>query len=193
MKRVAILISGSGTNMEALIQAMQGDFPARPCLVISNRADAGGLAKARLLGVPTHVVPHKGRPREDFDAELASALNTARPDITACAGFMRILSPEFFKAFKGDMLNIHPSLLPRYPGLNTHARAIEAGDAEAGCSVHQVIPDLDAGPVLGQARVPIRAGDTPQMLAARILPHEHALYPKVLRRFANGDRTPILL
>lgn len=193
MKHVAILISGTGSNMETLIHAMQGDFPARPCLVISNRIDAGGLAKARLLGVPTHVIPHKNRTREDFDAELAATLTRVAPDITLHAGFMRILSPGFFDAFSGSMLNIHPSLLPKYPGLNTHARAIEAGDSEAGCSVHEVIPDLDAGPLLGQARVPIHANDTPETLARRVQAREHELYPKVLRRYAIGDRTPLMI
>lgn len=193
MTRVAILISGSGSNMEALIRDMQAQGYATPALVISNRPGAGGLDRAHALGVPTQVIDHRGRDRTDFDAELAAALNAAQPDVTAHAGFMRILSPDFFQQFTGAMLNIHPSLLPKYPGLNTHARALDAGDAEAGCSVHEVIPDLDAGPILGQARVPVHPGDTPETLAARILPREHALYPQVLRRYIAGERSLLTL
>ncbi|MGY6548001.1 MAG: phosphoribosylglycinamide formyltransferase [Roseinatronobacter sp.] len=195
MKRVAILISGSGSNMVALARAMQGDHPARPCLVLSNRPDAGGLAKARALGIPTAVVDH--RPfqgnRAAFEAELHAALARAAPDLIALAGFMRVLTPEFVARHDGRMLNIHPSLLPKYKGLNTHARALEAGDLEAGCTVHEVTAALDDGPILGQARVPILPGDTPASLAARILPLEHQLYPLVLRRVLDGERAPIVL
>lgn len=175
--------------MDALIRDMQLGGYAEPALVISNKPGAGGLAKAKSLGVPTQVIDHRGRPREDFDAELAETLNRVRPDVTCYAGFMRILSPSFFDAFQGDMLNIHPSLLPKYPGLNTHARAIEAGDTKAGCSVHEVIPDLDAGPILGQAQVPILPDDTAETLAARVLPREYELYPQVLRRYVAGEKT----
>jgi phosphoribosylglycinamide formyltransferase-1 len=194
-KRVAILISGGGSNMLRLLGSMDADHPAEPVLVLSNRPDAGGLAKADALGVPTAVVDH--RPfhgdRPAFEAALQQALQAAKPDILCLAGFMRILTPGFTRAWAGRMLNIHPSLLPKYPGLHTHERAIEAGDTEAGCSVHEVTEDLDAGPILGQARVPIRPGDTPDTLAARVLDQEHRLYPAVLRRFAAGDRTPVVL
>ncbi|WP_300520401.1 phosphoribosylglycinamide formyltransferase [Aliiroseovarius sp.] len=195
MKRVAILISGGGSNMVTLVDSMQGDHPARPCLVLSNVADAGGLDKARARGVDTAVVDHRpfGKDREAFEAALNEVLDAARPDIICLAGFMRVLTEGFTRKWAGRMLNIHPSLLPKYKGLNTHARAIGAGDAEAGCSVHEVTSELDGGPVLGQARVPIRAGDTPEALAARVLKFEHQLYPAVLRRFAAGDRTPVML
>lgn len=194
-KRVAILISGGGSNMVALVDSMTGDHPARPCLVLSNSADAGGLQKAAARGVPTAVVDH--RPfrgdRIAFETALQRELEAAGADIVCLAGFMRILTAGFVRAWKGRMLNIHPSLLPKYPGLDTHARALAAGDAEAGCTVHEVTPELDAGPVLGQARVPVRRGDTPQSLAARVLEQEHRLYPAVLRRFAQGDRRPVRL
>ena len=194
-KRVAILISGGGSNMVALVKSMTGDHPARAVLVLSNDPQAGGLEKARALGVPTAAVDHKpfGKDREGFEAALNAELEKAVPDIICLAGFMRILTPGFIAKWQGRMLNIHPSLLPKYKGLHTHARAIEAGDAEAGCSVHEVTAELDGGPILGQARVPIEPGDTPERLAARILPMEHQLYPAVLRRFAGGDRRPVML
>lgn len=195
MKRVAILISGSGSNMVALADSMTGGHPARPVLVLSNVATAGGIAKAQATGIATTVVEHKpfGRDREAFEAALIETLDAARPDIICLAGFMRILTPTFINHYAGRMLNIHPSLLPKYKGLDTHARAIEAGDDEAGCSVHEVTAELDGGPILGQARVPILPGDTPDDLAARVLPMEHRLYPAVLARFATGDRTPVVL
>lgn len=194
MKRVAILISGSGSNMEALIADMDGDHPARPVLVVSNVPEAGGLARAELRGVATATLDHRTFPsREAFEAALDAVLAPARPDILCLAGFMRVLTPGFVAGWEGRMLNIHPSLLPRYKGLHTHARAIAAGDAEAGCTVHEVTAALDDGPILGQARVPILPGDTPETLAARVLPWEHRLYPAVLRRYAAGDRTPVLL
>ncbi|WP_212525723.1 phosphoribosylglycinamide formyltransferase [Actibacterium sp. MT2.3-13A] len=194
-RRVAILISGGGSNMVALAESMTGDHPARPVLVLSNDPAAGGLEKARAMGIPTAAVDHKpfGRDRAAFEAALNAELEKAAPDIICLAGFMRILTPGFISKWQGRMLNIHPSLLPRYKGLNTHARAIEAGDAEAGCTVHEVTAELDDGPILGQARVPIEPGDTPETLAARVLPMEHRLYPAVLRRFAEGDRTPVML
>lgn len=192
MKRVAILISGGGSNMVTLAQSMTGDHPARPCLVLSNRPEAGGLARAAELGIATAVVDHRDFPdRTTFEAGLQARLSEAAPDIIALAGFMRILTAGFTGQWGGRMLNIHPSLLPKYKGLNTHSRAIDAGDAEAGCSVHEVTAELDDGPVLGQARVPILPGDTPPDLAARVLVQEHRLYPAVLRRFATGDRTPL--
>ncbi len=194
-KRVAILISGGGSNMVSLVDSMTGDHPARPAVVLANSDQAGGLEKARSRGIPTEVVDHRDfkGDREAFEKALFSALEPHRPDIVCLAGFMRILTPLFIDAFKGRMLNIHPSLLPKYRGLNTHARAIEAGDTEAGCTVHEVTPELDDGPILGQARVPIFPDDTPDTLAARVLTQEHKLYPAVLRCFAQGDRTPVFL
>lgn len=191
MKRVAILISGGGSNMVRLVEDMQaGDHPARPVLVASNDPNAAGLAKAAALGVPTAAVDHRAfkGDRAAFEAALLEPLLDARPDILCLAGFMRILTPTFIDRFEGRMLNIHPSLLPKYPGLHTHARAIQAGDAEAGATVHEVTTDLDAGPILGQARVAIEPGDTPEILAARVLQREHQLYPLILRRFAAGAR-----
>jgi phosphoribosylglycinamide formyltransferase 1 len=195
VKRVAILISGGGSNMLALVRDMVGDHPARPVLVASNDPAAAGLAKAAALGIPTAAVDHRpfGRDREAFEAELARHIDAARPDILCLAGFMRILTPGFIGHYAGRMLNIHPSLLPLYPGLHTHARALAAGDTEAGCTVHEVTADLDAGPILGQARVPILPGDDEHALAARVLAQEHRLYPAVLRRFATGDRSLLLL
>lgn len=178
--------------MVRLAETMTGDHPARPVLVVANAPDAGGLAKAAAMGIKTAVVDHRGRTREDFEADLTDVLAQAKPDIIALAGFMRILTPGFVAAHAGKMLNIHPSLLPKYPGLHTHARAIAAGDDWAGCTVHEVIADLDAGPMLGQARVPVMAGDTPETLAARVLIAEHQLYPQVLRRFAMGERNPVI-
>jgi phosphoribosylglycinamide formyltransferase-1 len=194
VKRVAILISGGGSNMVELLKSMTGDHPARACVVLSNIPDAGGLAKAEAAGVPTVVVDHKpfGADRAAFEAEMAKALDQYQPDIIALAGFMRVLTAEFVARYQGRMLNIHPSLLPKYRGLHTHARAIEAGDDIAGCTVHEVTADLDDGPILGQARVPVVAGDTPETLAARVLVQEHRLYPAVLRRFAAGDRSPLI-
>ncbi len=187
MKRVAILISGGGSNMVALVRAMTGDFPARPVLVLSNVPGAGGLARAADLGVPTVTVDHRpfGKDRAAFEAEVIRALDAACPDIIALAGFMRILTPRLIGHHAGRMLNIHPSLLPKYPGLHTHQRALDAGDSEAGCTVHEVTADLDAGPILGQARVRVLPGDTADSLAARVLEAEHRLYPDVLRAFAR--------
>ncbi|MBU9699943.1 phosphoribosylglycinamide formyltransferase [Rhodobacteraceae bacterium HSP-20] len=194
--RVAILISGGGSNMLALLRDMgQGGHPATPVLVASNDPAAAGLAKAAALGVPTAAVDHrpfKGD-RAAFEAALLEPLLAARPDILCLAGFMRVLTPAFVGRFAGRMLNIHPSLLPKYPGLHTHQRALEAGDTQAGCTVHEVTPVLDDGPILGQARVPVLPDDTPDTLAARVLVQEHILYPAVLRRFAAGDRRPVLL
>lgn len=194
-KRVAILISGGGSNMVALVRSMTGDHPARPVLVVSNDPDAGGLDKARALGVPTAVVDHRpfGKDRAAFECALHKVLADAQPDIICLAGFMRILTPEFTTKWAGRMLNIHPSLLPKYKGLHTHARALEAGDSEHGCTVHEVTAELDGGPILGQARLTVVPDDTPNTLAARLLPLEHALYPAVLRRYASGDRTPVTL
>ncbi len=181
--------------MVALADSMAGDHPARPCLVVSNVPGAGGLAKARDRGIPTATVDHRDfkNDREGFERKMISALEAHAPDILCLAGFMRILTPGFVDRYAERMLNIHPSLLPKYPGLDTHARALAAGDAEAGCSVHAVTADLDSGPILGQARVPVRPDDSAETLAARVQEQEHRLYPMVLRRFAAGDRTPIFL
>ncbi|MCL4189452.1 MAG: phosphoribosylglycinamide formyltransferase [Rhodobacteraceae bacterium] len=190
MKRVAILISGAGSNMLALVRSMTGDHPGRPVLVLSNRPEAAGLVRAAALGIPVADVDHRpfGADREAFEAALMARLSVAAPDILCLAGFMRILTPGFVARFAGRMLNIHPSLLPKYPGLHTHARALAAGDSEAGCTVHEVTAALDCGPILGQGRVPVLPGDDAATLAARVLAMEHLLYPAVLRRFAAGDR-----
>ena len=176
--------------MLALVRSMTGDHPARPVLVASNDPQAGGLTKAAALGIATAAVDHRpfGRDRAGFEAELARVIDATQPDILCLAGFMRVLTADFVSRYAGRMLNIHPSLLPKYPGLHTHQRALDAGDAEAGCTVHEVTADLDAGPMLGQARVPVLPGDTADTLAARVLVQEHRLYPAVLRRFAEGER-----
>ena len=188
--RIAILISGGGSNMVKLVEAMQQGGFATPVLVASNDPQASGLDKARARGVPVAAVDHRpfGKDRAGFEAELLKPILAAQPDVLVLAGFMRVLTADFVRQFEGRMLNIHPSLLPKYPGLHTHARAIEAGDTEAGCTVHEVTAELDAGPILGQARVPVQAGDTPDTLAARVLVQEHRLYPEALRRFVTGQR-----
>ncbi|MEY8096308.1 phosphoribosylglycinamide formyltransferase [Falsihalocynthiibacter sp. S25ZX9] len=187
--RVAILISGGGSNMVSLVEDMQGDHPARPVLVLSNNPSAAGLTKAANLGIDVASLDHRpfGKDRLAFDTALTEILERVAPDVICLAGFMRIFTPEFTARWNGKMLNIHPSLLPKYKGLHTHARAIESGDSEAGCSVHEVTAELDGGPILGQARVPILPNDTTETLAARILPLEHRLYPAVLRKFIMGD------
>ena len=181
--------------MVALARSMSGDHPARPCLVLSNDPDAGGLTRASEMGIPTASVSHRpyGRDRAAFEAALSEPLKAARPDIICLAGFMRILTAPFIDRWQGRMLNIHPSLLPAYRGLDTHGRALADGVAEAGCTVHEVTPALDDGPILGQARVAVAPDDTPAALAARVLVQEHLLYPAVLRRFAGGDRTPVMI
>ncbi len=195
MRRVAILISGGGSNMRALVGSMTGDHPGRPVLVLSNDPAAAGLGWAAAQGIPTAAVDHRpfGRDRAGFEAALSQPLRDSGADLLCLAGFMRILTPGFVREWEGRMLNIHPSLLPKYPGLHTHSRALEAGDTEAGCTVHEVTGDLDNGPILGQARVPVEPGDTPETLAQRVLAMEHRLYPAVLRRYAAGDRTPVWL
>ncbi len=181
--------------MIRLVESMRGDHPARCVLVASNDPGAAGLARAAEMGIPTAAVDHRAYKgdRLAFEAALQAELDKAAPDILCLAGFMRILTPSFVEKWEGRMLNIHPSLLPKYKGLHTHARALEAGDSEAGCTVHLVTPALDDGPVLGQARVPILPGDTEADVAARVLVQEHRLYPMVLARFAQGDLTPVLI
>jgi phosphoribosylglycinamide formyltransferase-1 len=193
--RVAILISGGGSNMLALLDDMTGDHPARPCLVLSNDPAAPGLARAAARGVPVAAVDHRAfrGDRAAFETALAEPLTAAAPDIVCLAGFMRVLTADFVAKWQGRMLNIHPSLLPRHRGLDTHARALAAGDEVHGCTVHEVTPALDDGPILGQARLHVAPDDTADTLAARVLELEHRLYPAVLRRVAHGDRTPLLL
>ncbi|WOI29653.1 phosphoribosylglycinamide formyltransferase [Sulfitobacter dubius] len=194
-KRVAIFVSGGGSNMRALVEDMTGDHAGRPCLVLSNNADAGGIAWAQEQGIATEVVDHRpfGKDRPAFEAALTAALEAHAPDIICLAGFMRKLTEGFTDAWAGRMINIHPSVLPKYRGLHTHARALEAGDTEHGCTVHEVTAALDDGPILGQARIPVLPGDTAETLAERVLVQEHRLYPAVLRRFAAGERQPVML
>ena len=180
---LAILISGRGSNMEALLSAAEDPaYPAKPVLVASNRPDAKGLETAAAAGIPTLAIDHKlyGKDREAFERELDKALTEAGTEIIALAGFMRVLTPWFVTRWEGRMINIHPSLLPKYKGLDTHQRAIDAGDAEAGCTVHWVSAGVDEGKIIAQASVPILPGDTADSLAARTLPEEHRLYPRAL-------------
>lgn len=180
-KRVAVLISGRGSNFKALLDAQgAADCPYEIALVVSNVEDAAGLDIARAAGVETFAKSHKGLKRAEFDALVDAELRAHDIEAVALAGYMRLLSPGFVEGWAGRMVNIHPSLLPLYKGLDTHARAIEAGDAKHGCSVHLVTAGLDEGPVLAQAEVPILPGDTPETLAARVLVEEHRLYPLAL-------------
>lgn len=185
---IVVLISGSGTNLQAIIDAIEsGRVPGRIALVISNRADAPGLQRATRHGIPTQVIDHRAFPsREAFDSALQDAIEQQQPALVVLAGFMRILTDDFVRHFTGRLVNIHPSLLPKFKGLNTHARAIEAGEAEHGCSVHFVTPELDAGAVIGQARVAIAASDTPESLAAKVQQLEHQLYPACVALFCRG-------
>ena len=188
MKTIVILISGRGSNMQAIVEA---GLPVRVAAVISNVADAAGLDFARSRGIPTAVVNHRDYPsREEFDAELAATLDRYAPDLVVLAGFMRILSDGFVRRYEGRLINIHPSLLPAYPGLHTHRRALEEGVKVHGCTVHFVTPRLDHGPIMVQAAVPVLPGDTEETLAARVLRQEHRIYPLALRWFAE-DRLVI--
>ncbi len=185
---VVVLISGSGSNLQALIDsAAQGDNPARIAAVISNRADAYGLVRAQNAGIATEVLDHKQFDgREAFDAAMMQAIDAHQPDLVVLAGFMRILTPGFVQHYSGRLLNIHPSLLPRYKGLHTHQRALDAGDAEHGCSVHFVTEELDGGPLVVQAVLPVMADDTAESLASRVHQQEHQIYPLAVRWFAEG-------
>lgn len=184
MKRIVILISGRGSNMEALLRA---ELPARVACVISNKPEAAGLAIARAGNVATAVVDHRTYgDRELFDADLAAEIDRHRPDLILLAGFMRVLTHSFVERYHGRLLNIHPSLLPAFPGLNTHQRAIEAGVRIHGCTVHFVTPALDHGPIVIQAAVPVLPDDTEPMLAARVLREEHRVYPHAARWFCEG-------
>jgi phosphoribosylglycinamide formyltransferase-1 len=188
-RRVGILISGRGSNMVALIEAAKAEgFPAEIVVVISNRADAGGLAKAGESGVATLTIESKpfGKDRAAFEAALQSALDAHKVELICLGGFMRLLTAEFVQRWYGRMLNIHPSLLPSFPGLDPQAQALAAGVKISGATVHFVIPETDAGPILMQGAVAVRDGDTPQALAARILEVEHRIYPAALRLAASG-------
>ncbi len=185
--RVAVLVSGRGSNLQALLDA-RDRLPVEVVEVISNRPGVLALERAERAGVPARVLDHTRYPdRESFDQALAGQLEALAPDLIVLAGFMRILTPGFVRRFRGRMINLHPSLLPRYPGLHTHQRALDAGDTEAGASIHFVTEELDGGPVIMQARVAIQAGDTADSLAARILPLEHRMLLAVVERIARGE------
>lgn len=187
-RRVAILISGRGSNMVSLIEAARApDFPAEIALVLSNRPDAGGLALAREAGIEALAIDHKSHPtREDFERALDAVLRERGIEFVCLAGFMRVLTDWFVERWTGRMINIHPSLLPLFRGTQTHRRALEAGVLVHGCSVHFVVPELDAGPIVAQAAVPVIPGDTEETLAARVLVQEHRLYPLALRMICGG-------
>lgn len=188
MKHIVILISGRGSNMQAVVRAAQAEqWPARIAAVISNRADAAGLVYAAAQGIPTAVVANRDyASRADFDAALQAVVDGYAPDLLVLAGFLRILTPGFVAHYAGRMLNIHPSLLPLFPGLGTHQQALDAGVAEHGATVHLVTAELDHGPILAQAAVPVLPGDTSETLAARVLAQEHVLYPRAIRRFLES-------
>jgi len=184
---VVVLISGSGSNLQALIDAVQGGLPMRICAVVSNLPDAFGLERARRTNIETRILDHRDFPsRDSYDAALGSLIEHFEPGLVALAGFMRILTPAFVARFRGRMLNIHPSLLPKFRGLHTHQRALEAGESVHGASVHFVTEELDGGPVVLQAQVPVEPGDDADKLAARVLQQEHRIYPQVVKWFAQG-------
>jgi phosphoribosylglycinamide formyltransferase 1 len=185
MKSIVILISGRGSNMQALLEAK---LSCRIAAVISNRADAEGLAIAKAHGIPTEIIEHRNyKDRESFDATLAKAIDGYQPDLVVLAGFMRILTTKFVTHYHGRLINIHPSLLPSYSGLDTHARALQDGVKIHGCTVHFVTPDLDHGPIIIQAAVPVLRDDTEQTLAARVLREEHRIYPQAVRWLCQGQ------
>lgn len=188
MKNIVVLISGRGSNMEAIVQACASEgWNARIAAVVSSRPDAAGLDFARARGIATAVVDHRAHAsRERFDAELQRTIDAFEPDVLALAGFMRILTPGFVSHYAGRLVNVHPSLLPAFTGLNTHRRALEAGCKAAGATVHFVTAELDHGPIIAQAVVPVLPGDTEQTLAARVLAREHLLYPRAVRWFVDG-------
>ena len=192
MKNIVILISGRGSNMEAIVRAQQAEaWPARIAAVISNKPEAKGLAFAHSHGIPTAVVPNKEFPtREAFDAALQETIDRFEPDLVVLAGFMRILTAPFVEHYAGRMLNIHPSLLPLFPGLHTHRQALDAGVEEHGATVHFVTAELDHGPAVIQARIPVLPGDTEDSLAERLLAEEHVIYPQAVRLFIE-DRLSI--
>jgi phosphoribosylglycinamide formyltransferase-1 len=188
MKNIVILISGRGSNMEAVVRAAQAEqWPARIAAVISNKADAKGLEFAASHGIPTAVVSNKDYPsREAFDAALQEVIDGFNPDLVVLAGFMRILTPGFVAHYENRMLNIHPSLLPLFPGLHTHEQALATGVATHGATVHFVTAELDHGPLVDQVSVPVLPGDTADVLAARVLQQEHVMYPRAIRWFIEG-------
>jgi phosphoribosylglycinamide formyltransferase-1 len=188
MKSIVVLISGSGSNLQAIIDACSSGFiPGKVAAVMSNKANAYGLARAGQAGISTQLVSHKSfASREKYDAALIDAIDQHQPDLVVLAGFMRILTPAFVQHFNGRLLNIHPSLLPRYQGLNTHQRAIDAGDTEHGCSVHFVTEQLDGGPVILQAKVPVFPDDDAVSLAERVHEQEHRIYPLVVRWYCQN-------
>ena len=187
MKRVAVLISGRGSNLGALMDAADDSY--KIVFVLSNVEGAGGLERAREAGIATQVIPHGGKTREAFDAEIDAALRAANAELVVLAGFMRILSDGFVRGWEGKLINIHPSLLPAYKGTKVHERVIAAKEALSGASVHFVVPELDAGPVIAQASVPVHPSDTPQAQADRILDVEHQLYPEALKMLARDEVT----
>ncbi len=186
--RLVILISGRGSNLQAILdQAVSGQLPVDIRVVISNRPDAYGLTRARQAGVHTQILDHKDfASRDEFDTALCQSIDQHQPDLLVLAGFMRVFTPQFVEHYQGRMVNIHPSLLPKFRGLNTHQRALAAGEQEHGVTVHFVTPELDGGPVIAQARVPILAGDDADILAHRVLQQEHQLYPRVIGWFTQG-------
>jgi len=189
-KRVAVLISGRGSNMASLLAAAKApDYPAEIALVLSNRPEAAGLAHAKAAGIATAVVDHVkfGKDREAFERDLQRALEENKIELVCLAGFMRLLTPWFVRQWDGRLLNIHPALLPAFKGLNTHERALAAGAKTHGATVHFVVPEMDSGPIIAKAEVPVLAGDTPETLAARVLAVEHRIYPDALRRVAEGS------
>jgi len=185
--QVVVLISGSGSNLQALIDGARADLPIRIRAVISNEPEAFGLERARNAGIPTRLLNHRDYPsRGTYDAALGALIDEFEPGLIVLAGFMRILTPAFVTRFRGRLLNIHPSLLPRFRGLHTHQRALAVGETTHGASVHFVTQELDGGPVVLQAEVPVKPGDDPERLAARVLRQEHRIYPQVIRWFAQG-------
>jgi phosphoribosylglycinamide formyltransferase-1 len=188
-RKVGVLISGRGSNLKSLIEACaDANYPAEIVLVISNVADAGGLTHGASAGIPTRVIPHKVFPsREAFDAAIDAALRDAGVELVCEAGFMRIHSESFVRKWQGRIINIHPSLLPRFKGTHVHEQVIAAGVKVSGCTVHFVAAEVDSGPIIAQAAVPVLEGDTPETLAARVLEEEHKLYPLALRRVIEGQ------
>jgi phosphoribosylglycinamide formyltransferase 1 len=189
MLKIAVLISGSGSNLQAILDCIaSGELNAQVCGVLSNKVEAYGLSRAANYNIPVAVISHRDfADREAFDAAMMKQIDEWAPDVIVLAGFMRILTPGFVTHYEGRLLNIHPSLLPKYKGLHTHKRALEAGDTEHGCSVHFVTPELDGGPVIAQAVVPVLAGDSEARLTERVHKSEHRLYPQVLVWMANGE------
>ncbi len=191
-KKLGILISGRGSNMEALLKAARDpDWPLEPVVVLSNKPGVGGLERAASYGVPTATVDHKlfGKDREAFERAVDAELKKSGVELIALAGFMRVLTPWFVNEWAGRLINIHPSLLPKYPGVDTHERCLEAGDLVHGCTVHQVTSGVDEGPAIGSAEIDVAAGDTAETLAARVLKAEHLLYPRCLAAVARNSGT----